>query len=63
MTWVEYYEKFYDWANSTQISQISKLKSLALEWFFQLIGSLNCDVGIGKWQNHMTCPYRMSYEE
>ncbi|MDO4562921.1 MAG: hypothetical protein Q4C12_03710 [Clostridia bacterium] len=27
MTWDEYYEKFYDWANSTQISRISKLTS------------------------------------
>ena len=27
MTWEEYYEKFYDWANSTQISRISKLTS------------------------------------
>ena len=27
MTWEEYYGKFYDWANSTQISRISKLTS------------------------------------
>jgi len=27
VTWEEYYEKFYDWANSTQISRISKLTS------------------------------------
>jgi hypothetical protein len=27
MEWDEYYEKFYDWANSTQISRISKLTS------------------------------------
>ena len=27
MTWDEYYEKFYDWANSTQISRISHLTS------------------------------------
>lgn len=27
MTWEEYYDKFYDWANSTQISRISKLTS------------------------------------
>ncbi len=27
MTWDEYYDKFYDWANSTQISRISQLTS------------------------------------
>lgn len=27
MTWEEYYDRFYDWANSTQISRISKLTS------------------------------------
>lgn len=27
MTWEEYYDKFYDWANSTQISRISQLSS------------------------------------
>ena len=27
MTWEEYYERFYDWAGSTQISRISKLTS------------------------------------
>ncbi len=27
MEWAEYYDKFYDWANSTQISRISQLTS------------------------------------
>ena len=27
MTWDEYYEKFYDWATSTQIRRLSALTS------------------------------------
>lgn len=29
-TWDEYYEKFYDWATSTQIKYLSGLTSYAL---------------------------------
>lgn len=27
MTWAEYYDKFYDWLTSTQISRMSSLTS------------------------------------
>ena len=28
MTWDEYYDKFYDWAESTQIKKLSSVESL-----------------------------------
>ena len=28
MTWEEYYEKFYDWAESTQIKKLSSVEEL-----------------------------------
>ena len=30
MTWEEYYDKFYDWAESTQIKKLSSVDALVL---------------------------------